>query len=231
MMKNVKKISLGVICIGLVALNYWTFSRQFDFYNILFFGILAFVATAVQFLLFITARKLVCVYKQKSVESGSSVVLRLLAKSLDYLIALFILSLIGVISTCLPRIRFTNIPVVCACLYLFFCDSVTKKGSLGKKILGLRLAVTKRPNKRCPLYASVVRNFCSALVAILLVALSGAESRHHAALNWLFLTLSIIAVLDLAYLKKTGLRFLDQKLGLMVSAEGANMNPRANQQR
>ncbi len=215
-MKVVKKITFGVVCIGLFALNYRVFSRQFGFYNILLFSVLAVVATVLQALLFIMARNVVCIYRQKTNEGGSAVVLRLLAKGLDYFIALLILLLVGLISTCFPRCSFLDIPTFLACLYLFCGDSVTKEGSLGKQVSGLRLEMTDQSKKRCPLYVSAVRNFCPALFAILMVALAGEESRYNVALNWLFLVVFITAVLDVVYLKKTGIRFLDQKLGVTV---------------
>lgn len=215
-MKTVKKITFGLACVGLFILNYQVFYRYFGFCNVLLFSVLAIVAAMLQLLLFMTARNLIGVYKQKAAEGGSTIILRLFAKGLDYLIALFILLLSGLLLTCLPRVGFFGVPVICAALYLFLCDSVTKSGSLGKKIFGLQLTMTDQTKKRCPLYASAVRNFYPALFAILMVELSGKESRYNVVLNWLFLAVFIVALLDIIYLKKTGVRFLDQKLGLMV---------------
>lgn len=216
-MKNLaKKAAYLVSGTGLLVLNYHTFSDYFSFFNGLLFFALAAVATAVQLLMFIVLQDLLKARKEKPIGCPSLIITRLFAKGLDLMTSLFILLLSSIIFLLLPYNASSYLSVLASALYFLFCDSVTMKGSFGKRVFGLQVVKSSAPETRCPIYASAVRNSYTLVWVFSAVALSGEELRHSTALSGLFLTVFIVGIVDIIYLKKSGERFLDKKLGLEV---------------
>lgn len=214
--KLVWKIVLLLVAAALFTLNYRMLPRHFDFYNIPVFVLAAVIGTAAQLLFFWAIKNVIQAYKDRERKHGAAgIIRRLLSKGIDFFSAFIIWSAL-IFACVLLQIRFFDFPTLITCLYLLCCDSVTKSGSMGKVWTGLQLKMLDQSKARCPWHISAARNFYSTLFIILAVALSGEESRYNPVLNWLFLVVFVTALLDIIYLKKTGVRFLDQKLGVTV---------------